>query len=113
MQVPATPYEICVMVEARTVWIEGVLVTMGNPGTSGETVIDVHVAASGYSPTTIFTDQTRRPTVASGGTGYTIVPSGIPDTNRLMTGPFLISIWLDEVASDGADLDVCIYGRFC
>jgi len=98
----------------RDIFIEGVKINAGNTGgTSGATTVDVHKGASAASSTTIFTTQSRRPTLAYTETDNTTAVSGIPDGDRTMAAGEYLDVIVDAIPGTASDdLAVVVYGRY-
>lgn len=82
-----------------------------DPGSANTTYVDVHAGACGAAPATIFTAQTRRLELVNTATAYAAVTSGAPQANRLLTGPALIEVYIDEAATNATDLSLSLRGR--
>ena len=74
--------------------------------------VDVHVGNAGADPASIFTDQARRPSIASGAAIYTVGVSGVPDTNRSATAGQVVRVDIDAAATGAAGLAVVVRGRY-
>ncbi len=98
----------------RDVSIEDVQsVQTDNGATSGSTTVDVHLGDSGGSGTTIFTTQSRRPSLAHDAANYTVATSGIPDGDRTADAGQHLEVIVDEVpGTAGSNLGVTIRGRY-
>ncbi|MBC7289204.1 MAG: hypothetical protein H5T86_14430 [Armatimonadetes bacterium] len=95
----------------RDMWIEDVEILLANTGSSGSTVVDVHVGNAGSEPATIFSDQSLRPRLASGAPGYSTAQSGAPDTNRRAAAGQVLRVDVDEAADGATGLAVTIRCR--
>ena len=100
---------LAVVPVARDVFIEGARIVCGNTGgTSGSTIVDVHNGA-----TTIFTTQSRRPTLAYTEADWTVATSGTPDGDRTVATGSYIVVEIDEVPGTASDdLGVIVFGRY-
>ena len=96
----------------RDIWIEDVQIMLADTGSSGTTTVDVHIGDAGAEPASIFSDQTRRPQLASTAANYSVAVSGEPDTNRKATVGQVVRVDVDEAAADAAGLAVVIRGRY-
>jgi hypothetical protein len=96
----------------RDLWIDDVRVVVAASGSSGATTVDVHVGNAGAEPASIFTDQTRRPSVASGAAVYTVGISGMPDTNRSASAGQVLRVDVDAAATGASGLAVVVRGRY-
>ncbi len=96
----------------RDLWIEDVRIVLAASGSSGTTTVDVHVGNAGAGPASIFTDQARRPSVASGAAVYTVGVSGAPDTNRSATAGQVLRVDVDAAATGASGLAVVVRGRY-
>jgi hypothetical protein len=93
------------------VWIESVSASLENCGTAaGPSYIDVHGGAGG-SEATIFTTQSRRPTIAHDGTDGAVYTSGVPDGTRKFTAGQKLLVIVDAASTNAADLAVVVKGR--
>lgn len=81
------------------------------PGSANTTAVDIHAGAAGSAPATIFTTQTRRALAPYSTATYAAVTSGAPQASRLISGPALIEIYVDTVATDAAGLSWSLKGR--
>jgi hypothetical protein len=81
------------------------------PGSANTTYVDIHAGASGSAPATIFTTQTRRLEIPQSTAAYTTVTAGAPEANRLLTGPAIIEVYVDDIATGAEDLSLTIKGR--
>jgi hypothetical protein len=97
----------------RDFWIEDVQVMLADTGSEGSTIVDVHVGNAGEMPTTIFSDQSRRPEVASTEPDYSVATSGVPDTNRKASAGQVLEVDVDSAATGAAGLAVVVRGRYC
>lgn len=100
------------MVIDRDLWIEDVEILLAASGSANSTTVDVHVGNAGADPASIFTDQTRRPTLASGSAVYSVATSGVPDTNRSATAGQVLHVDVDAAASGASGLAVVVRGRY-
>jgi len=122
--VPATlgPYRVVGAVSAVTkiavdtmpynFWHHYTEMVLGTAGTVQDTIVDIHMGNSGAGPVTVFTTQTRRPTLAFGSAVFTRVLSGVPEANRKGTAGQVIQVDVDQVATGAADLAVRLVGRW-
>lgn len=97
----------------RDFWIEDVQTVLGDTGLYTNTTIDVHAGAAGSVPASIFTDQDLRPVIAGGDPAYTGATSGAPDTSRTVLAGWVLTVEVDGVATNAADLGWVIRGRYC
>ncbi|HOQ98214.1 MAG TPA: hypothetical protein PLJ35_05280 [Anaerolineae bacterium] len=81
------------------------------PGSANTTYVDIHAGAAGAAPATIFTTQTRRLEIANSVTAYTFVTAGAPQANRCISGPAIIEVYVDDIATGAEDLSLSIKGR--
>jgi hypothetical protein len=96
----------------RDLWIDDVRIAVAASGSSGTTTVDVHVGNAGADPASIFTDQARRPSIASGAAVYTVGISGAPDTNRSASAGQVLRVDVDAAATGAAGLAVVVRGRY-
>lgn len=95
----------------RDFWIAAVGMVLANSGTYASTIVDVYAGDAGAVPTTLFTTQGNRPSIASLSAAYS-TDYGVPDIQEIEAGQVL-TIEVDAAATDAADLGVVIYGRYC
>lgn len=96
----------------RDLWIENVQMVLAATGSSGTTTVDVHVGAAGGEPVSIFTDQSRRPSIQGGAPDYSVATSGVPDTNRLAGAGQVLRVDVDAAATGAAGLGVIVKARY-
>ena len=92
-------------------WIDFVQVVQSDNGSGSSTIVDVHVGNSGSAPTTIFTTTANRPSVGNAVADWTVTTSGVPDGTRKLTAGQVLTIEVDQVATNAQDLGVAVYGR--
>jgi len=80
-------------------------------GSANTTYVDIHAGAAGAAPATIFTTQDNRLTIPYTVTAYAAVTAAAPEANRLLTGPAIIEVYVDDVATDVEELSWSIKGR--
>ena len=81
-------------------------------GSANTTYVDIHAGATtAGAPATVFTTQANRLTIPYTVTAYAAVTAGAPEANRLLTGPAIIEVYVDAVATDAEDLSWTIKGR--
>lgn len=97
--------------------ITHVQATVGTAPASTSLIVDVHkVAANGQATdagTTIFTTQSRRPTIAAAGTTSALdATNGVPQVTSWLKGEFL-RVEIDQLGTGtvGADLRVLVYAE--
>lgn len=83
------------------IWIENVEVIGVNNSTTTDTLFDVHLGPDGVQGTTIFTTQTRRPTLEALEASYTIGVSGEPNGDRTPSAGEHLVVIADAVPSVG------------
>jgi len=88
--------------------LSGIVAT---PGSANTTFVDIHAGATPTAPATIFTTQSARLTIPYTTATYAAVTSGAPLANRLLTGPAIIEVYVDSVATGATDLSYTIRGR--
>lgn len=81
------------------------------PGSANTTYVDIHAGAAGAAPATIFTTQTRRLEIAHDTAAYTTKTAGAPQANRCISGPAIIEVYVDGIATGAEDLSWSIKGR--
>jgi len=72
-------------------------ISLVSSGSGGSTIVDINVGNAGAAPTTIFTNQANRPTLASGN-DYGVAASGTPDITTITAGQ-IISCDIDQIAT--------------
>ena len=98
-------------VAERDMWIEKVIIVLGDTGSYASTIVDVSVADAGSTPVTIFTVQANRPTVASGEANHSTDEGGTPDVQSVTEGQ-VIAFEVDSVGTDAADLGIVLKCRY-
>jgi hypothetical protein len=93
-----------VWIVPQTLTVEKAYIYCKNPGTAGNTVVDVN-----KNGTTIFTTQTNRPALAYNDADKKAV-SGAPEVTGLVEGD-IITIDIDQTATGAADLTVILICR--
>jgi hypothetical protein len=96
----------------RDLWIEDVRIMLAGSGSANATTVDVHVGNAGANPASIFTDQARLPTIASGAAVYSVGVSGAPDTNRSASAGQVLRVDVDAAATGATGLAVIVRGRY-
>jgi len=96
----------------RDLWVEDVQMMLAQTGSAGQTVVDVHIGNPGGEPTSIFTDQSRRPSIESAAPSYSLAVSGPPDTNRQATAGQVLRVDVDAAATEAAGLGLIIRARY-
>lgn len=97
----------------RAATIERVIASVGTAPVGAALIIDVHKIASGGAATdagtTIFTTQSRRPTIADGATvsSVTSATSGVPEVTTVAAGDIL-RVEIDQVGSGTAGSNLVV-----
>ena len=71
-------------------------ISLVDAGNSGNTIVDINKGDAGAAPTTIFTTQANRPSLA-GGSDWGVASSGVPDITSVTAGQ-IITCDIDEIA---------------
>jgi len=95
-------------------WIEDVVVTLGNRPTGSTVIVDLRWANAGGTPTTVFSQTMYRVQIPT--TLSSLVPThntGYIANNRLCTAGQVLYISVDQgdSSSQATQMDVCIRGR--